>query len=189
MRIYLSIIFLILFGGVSNFSFSQIVSKTDILWSAETKLTWTDFRRAAPPTDIQAAQSSIKFSFYVKSVRGEKGKFMVSFFTLFERYKSWYKRSVKNDYVLQHEQLHFDMAEIFSRKARREISNSKKINKATINKIIKNMLVEYARYSDLYDAETSYGYKYEAQAVWAERIKKELEELEEYKEHTFLAPK
>ena len=188
MKTYVSIIFFTFFSGVANFSFSQI-SKADILWSAETKLAWTDFRGSPSPTVDQTAQSSIKFGFYVKPVRGEKGKFMVSFYTLFERYKSWYKRNVKNDYVLQHEQIHFDIAEVFARKARREIMNSKKVNKATVNKIMKGILLEYARYTDLFDAETSYGYKHEAQAQWAERIKKELDELEEYKEHTFLAPK
>lgn len=188
MRNYTRIGLVILFFGVSNFLFSQ-TNKADLIWTPETKLTWSDFRGAPSPTVDQTAQSSIKFGFYVKTIRGEKGKYIVSFFTIFERYKSWYKRNVKNEYVLQHEQIHFDIAEVFSRKARREIMNSKKVNKASVNKIMKGILLEYARYTDLFDAETSYGYKHEAQAQWAERIKRELDELDEFKENTFLAPR
>ncbi len=51
---------------------------------------------------------------------------MVAFF---DRQRSWVKNEAKLDYVLRHEQGHFDIFEVYTRKIRKALSEKKLIKK------------------------------------------------------------
>src|SRR5690349_19213237 len=79
-------------------------------WSASRKLTWADFKGKPDPASTNAAltHSSITLS---SEYSNKQIKYMVS--CKFNKLLSWGR--VKNDYILKHEQGHFDIAEAHAR--------------------------------------------------------------------------
>src|SRR3954464_14720897 len=78
-----------------------------IEWSPARKLTWSDFKGKPDPLSDNAAltNSTINFEYGIT----EKG-FTHSIKCRFNKNLSWGR--IKNEYILNHEQGHFDIAEI-----------------------------------------------------------------------------
>src|ERR1700733_2217591 len=93
---------------------SAIINQGDkdlIPWQAGHKLVWDDFRAAPDKSSPNAALTSTAINIdYSYSDTG----FQFHLKCRFNRQTSWGK--VKTDYILSHEQGHFDVAEIFARK-------------------------------------------------------------------------
>ena len=99
----------------------------------------------------------------------------------FDKNKSWGR--VKNDYILSHEQAHFDIAEIFARKLNKKMSEYKfdKDNyKTDLKKVYQDITREKEAFQDQYDNETDHSRKKEEQLSWLTKIKNMLEELKDY---------
>ena len=89
----------------------------------------------------------------------------------------------KTDYILSHEQGHFDIAEIFARKLYKKMSEYK-FNRRTyqkeLNKIYQDILDEKEEIQNDYDRETNHSINKEKQAEWLKKLKRLLEEYEDY---------
>ena len=92
----------------------------------------------------------------------------------------------KTDYILSHEQGHFDIAEIFARKLNKKMSEyrfDKKTYQKDLNKIYHDILDEKEKMQNDYDKETNHSINKEKQAEWLKKIAKMLEEYKDYADY------
>jgi len=100
----------------------------------------------------------------------------------FNRKKSWSR--AKSPALLQHEQLHFDIAELYARKIREKISHMRSQGIRDIkqyNSAIKGLLHESNLTDQRYDLETLHGALSKKQAAWERMIREQLIGLKDYK--------
>jgi len=150
-----------------------IAQEEEVLWNAQERLTWADFKDQPPANDNAAAvtASGITYSFSsLQTKNGIEADFKVMAY--FYPYKSWYKPEVCNDLILSHEQLHFDISELYARKFR-DILRKKRFTKnikAEVREIYKQVLKELAMFQDRYDEETNYSRNSEKQLLWNKKV-------------------
>ncbi|HVM89393.1 MAG TPA: DUF922 domain-containing protein [Puia sp.] len=148
-------------------------------WNSERRLTWDDFKANPDKNSPNAALTgtNIKFDFSYSSDRG----FQYHITCQFDKNKSWGR--VKTDYILAHEQGHFDIAEIYARKlckAFREYNpDIEKANKE-VNRIYEKVMTELTETQKLYDHQTNFSINKEKQIMWLKKIDDELKSLEAY---------
>ena len=149
-------------------------------WDASRKLTWADFKGPIPPGAVPAATtaSGISYEYSANLIHHEvKLDFKVTAF--FYPNESWYKPEICDSHILQHEQLHFDISEVFARRMRMKLRNTSFTEnvKSEIRKIYRETIKELEDLQDKYDWETNFSRNPEAQARWNARIKEALERL------------
>jgi predicted secreted Zn-dependent protease len=100
---------------------------------------------------------------------------------VFYPHKSWTK--VKTNHILAHEQGHFDISQLFTRKLYKELK-AYKFRPETVDRdvqaIYQRITQEQAAYQNLYDKETNYSRNAAGQESWLQRIEKELTETAAY---------
>ncbi len=145
-----------------------------ILWNPEKRLSWTDFRADPPLSGNIAATTASGISYYFSS-REVNGQMEVDYTirTYFYPDKSWYKPEICNAVILSHEQLHFDIAELFARRMRSQMANTRftKNIKAEVKAIYRKINEELADFQKRYDTETDYSRNVAQQQIWNETIK------------------
>lgn len=151
-------------------------------WDASRKLTWNDFKGPIPPDALPAATtaSGISYEYSANLIHHEvQLDFKVTAF--FYPEESWYKPDVCDANILQHEQLHFDISEVFARRMREKLRTTAFTEnvKAEIREIYKTTLRELSDLQDVYDWETDFSRNKGAQQRWNARIKEALERLPE----------
>jgi len=111
----------------------------------------------------------------------KKGEIFVQ--SVFDTNQSWFVPEGETDYVLRHEQIHFDITEIFSRKLRKELVEAKvtSTNFITAKPIFDRVFNEMRNRQKRYDQETVRGEKKETQEYWEAIIELELAKYEFYK--------
>ncbi len=114
---------------------NHVFSQEQVEWQPDFKLNWSNFRAAVPQGSSAAATtaSGISYDFSTYS-DGKETKLDFKVSTYFYPDKSWYKPTVANEVTLAHEQLHFDITEIFARKLRKEL-NQVKFSKNVKNEV------------------------------------------------------
>lgn len=159
---------------------------TEFSWQEHRKLIWTDFK-GEPDVNSNAAAvtaSGISFSYSISksSVSGVTG-FDTKVFAHFYPEESWCKPKLIDNYILKHEQFHFNVTELHVRYLRENISKLK------ISNTVANQLDALNKQANLallvmqkqYDAESNYSIDKEGQKKWEAFISKELKRLEKYK--------
>lgn len=156
-----------------------------ISWSESRKLNWADFKGEVNPNSdaVALTASGITFGFSVST----SGSRIVNYSTTVEAHfypnKSWYDKERADDYILGHEQLHFDITELYTRLFRQRLSqlrinqNIRKQMKA-IHEAINAELDETQK---RYDEQSSHSINTEVQLQWQQLIAEELLKLEEFK--------
>ena len=144
-----------------------------ILWQPGIKLTWPDFK-ARPDTSSNAAAITASGISYEFSTQQEGSGLTLDFtvHTYFYPGRSWYQPEVCDAVILSHEQLHFDISELFARKFRkllRETRFSRDV-KAEIGALFREVNRELAAYQDKYDKETNFSRNREQQQIWNAKI-------------------
>ena len=156
-----------------------------ISWNEERRLTWRDFN-ADPNSNSDAVAltaSGITFGYSVKT----SGRKIVSFSYTVEAHfypnKSWYLSNRANDYILAHEQLHFDITELYARKFRQHLERlvANQNVKKQMNQIHKAINEALSKTQNTYDEQTQHSIKTEAQKYWKNYITEELQKLDKYK--------
>ncbi|MDC6367073.1 MULTISPECIES: DUF922 domain-containing protein [Flavobacteriaceae] len=142
-------------------------------WSMEKRLTWSDFKGKVPPAAVPAATtaSGISYSYTANLIHHEVHlDFEVNAY--FYPNESWYKPDICDDLTLSHEQLHFDIAELFARKMRDKLKRTSFSDnvKAEIRKIYQEILKELQDYQELYDWETDFSRKRAKQLEWNQKV-------------------
>lgn len=152
-----------------------------IEWSPDVKLKWIDFKaKNRVSKSFSVATSTCGFG-YDGTVRGKE--ITLNIYVHFYCYDSWKNPDYHMNDVLQHEQLHFDICELYGRKFHKEIVSLKEknqFNEKSLEKLYNLMVKEYDAYQDLYDAETGHSTKTMKQLEWNNRIAADLNALAEY---------
>jgi poly(3-hydroxyalkanoate) synthetase len=147
-------------------------------------LNWNDYIPLAQPPDtmpqemVAATTTTITF---VSDCIG--GQLHFSATALFSKKKSWVLRTGMKDGVLKHEQLHFDITELFARMLRKKISEIKNpcLNLNQLNILYHQFLSDSEKENHRYDSETNNGRIPAKQQQWENDIVKRLSELPAYK--------
>ncbi len=144
-------------------------------------LRWSDFQGEAVPGTGHAALTSSGFGFTASvNYTEQEGNLKVKVYCYFLPAYSWYLASSKNDYILSHEQLHFDISYIgacYYIKNIQQASFTVNNYSALLRKLYAESYAQMNAMQDQYDKETNNGLDKGKQAAWAARIKKELATL------------
>lgn len=149
-----------------------------IEWTAARKLTWDDFKAPADPASTNAAltSSSINVEF---GYDDQELQFTIK--CQFDKNKSWVR--VRSTTILQHEQGHFDIAELHARKLYQALKgyhfNAKTVSD-DVNKIYDSVMILHHSAQNEYDKETDFSRNKEKQAVWLRKITDDLLSLKQY---------
>lgn len=151
----------------------------ELSWNEFYRLQWDDFQGEPDKNSLGDAATAVQIKakpFLVKK------KIQYDVVALFNRKKSWYRDQSAS--LLAHEQLHFDIAELYARKIRRKIDemNKQGINDIkTYNAAIQELLAESNEVDRQYDVETLHGAMTRKQAAWSSKVKAELASLKKYR--------
>lgn len=171
-------VFILLLGLQSNVH-CQPSSDSIIYWSQCRKLNWADFRGNFPDSlgyEVAVSSTQILIQAYWD---GRIPDYKV--FAVFKRYDSWSKDTSRS--VLAHEQLHFDIGELFARRARKALLKLQKKNDDSVDdylQIIYSNIHECDSVEAVYDAETAHGVYRREQEEWSRKIAVELGELKDF---------
>ncbi len=165
------------------FSFKE--DKDILVWDETRPLTWDDFR-GKPQKRFAAA--STHYDMY--KTTEQKDKIVeVKVEAVFLCHKSWKKVSWINQSVLDHEQKHFDIDELYARKLRKLIKErlySSYENVKTVSDSLYEVIdKEMDLYQDKYDNETDGSMDGGKQREWQKKIMEEIHALSPYKNTTF----
>lgn len=162
-------------------SIGQTRNEETIYWNENRRLTWADYKGKVKPGSDAAASTAtylgIEYNF------GKDG-FDYKITCSFSKTKSWGLH--KNDYILAHEQGHFDIAEIFARKLHKKMSEykfDKKNFKDDLRIIYQSLMTEKDEFQNQYDNETNHSINKEKQAEWLKKIEEMLIELKSFSDY------
>lgn len=149
-----------------------------INWRDRRTLQWQDFKAVPVSTAPNAALTStsilINFRYNEESLQFHLN-------CVFYPYKSWTK--VTTPHILAHEQGHFDISQLFTRKLYKELKEydfKPRSVEADIQAIYQRITAEQAAYQNLYDKESNFSRDAEGQKAWLVRIEKELASLKDF---------
>ena len=186
-QILKNIFFFVGFITLLSFSF---VKDEFILWQENKKLKIQDFKAENKDTvkvnqqQFLGAISAIRIE-YSSFQRNKNSVPNFSIKTYFDPNESW--MLLKNDYVLQHEQIHFDLTELYARKMRKSVESLRQKNVTNISiyrKKIQHWNVMKEKASNQFDADNQDYYikigqkilfqKNPKQEAWKKKVDREL---------------
>ncbi len=153
-------------------------SSETIPWMQNRLLRWEDFKSNPKPYSDAVASASTSLGLSYKVTDGELTFEIVC---TFSKTKSW--GLLKTDYILAHEQGHFDITEIYARKlyyALAAYNWNPKTYQKDINRIYENTVNEKENFQKLYDGQSDHSRNKNVQANWEQIIQTLLTETEPY---------
>ena len=161
------------------FSFTQDANL--IPWKETTKLAWTDFNGLP---NNSSPYKALTESSMTAEISGKNTEAHISIKTFFDKNRSWVKE-IKTEELLGHEQLHFDITELWSRKFRQKLKG-KSFSFKTFQRDLKTIQSEIDKGDKSmqldYDKETKHSEIVESQLKWEKKIKEELQKLSAFAE-------
>lgn len=139
------------------------------------RLTWDDFKGKPDEKSPFKAKTESTLDIDI-STKGEEAT--ITMVTSFEMNKSWVKDG--REVLLQHEQTHFDIAELWSRKFKQRLKG-KTFAAKNFQQILSTMHADIQKEGRamqvLYDKETEHSINEKAQASWTKKINADLKSL------------
>lgn len=167
------------FRDLNHYGKNNATSINDtILWSSKYRLVWDDFKGL--PDNPKAYVKALTMSgIYVRGIRavGKIPKYNIS--SYFIKSASWTKAIDENN--LKHEQLHFDISELYARKLRKSydsLNSLRVIDRNPYRKVFDLNIINWDNYQDLYDSEVYFNEV--KQREWINKVASELENLKKY---------
>lgn len=154
--------------------------ETTILWHKNRKLKISDFKGSTEKRPFQAATASaFKYQYWGRPAMPKRYKLEVE--TYFDCTSSYFKHSEFDSTVLAHEQIHFDISELYSRKFIKRILEETKTlfeveakHESIFNEIIKELQLKQDEYDSEVYSDRSLQHK------WTEWIEKELDQYSQF---------
>ena len=145
-----------------------------IIWNKARKLTWNDFKGKAPADTPVAALTASGISYSFSSV--QQGDEMVIRYIVTANFypsRSWYQPRYGSNNVLAHEQLHFDITELFARKFRHRLDTTRFTEniKEEVRAIFRQINKELSEFQDRYDLETNSSRLLDRQREWQLKVR------------------
>jgi hypothetical protein len=152
-----------------------------IVWSASRPLTWDDFR-ARPPGHLTGALSMLSHNYSFGCRDGRLHAEIVAEFLPDQSYVAYriLASGLASRAGLEHEQIHFDLAEVYARRVRKffhELSDPCPRPDEALEALADKILREGRARQRRYDTETQSGENGLRQATWAKTVERELVEL------------
>ena len=168
---------------VSNTAWTKEKRETEeaIPWTFDRLLTWDDFQ-CAPKTGTDAVASTsttLGLNYLLKN-----GKLEYEITCSFSKKRSW--GLLKNEYILAHEQAHFDITELFARKLHQQLASyqpNRKTFQKDVSAIYENVVKAKEAFQRLYDGETDHSRRRARQEEWLVRIDDLLTDTEPFADY------
>ena len=167
---------------LSILSFSDKVVES-LFWENHEKLSWHDYKGHTdhnhPHIAAITASSIIRFTGC-----NDKGELIYKITASFEKNQSWVRQESRTPRVLSHEQLHFDITELYARKLRKELRDITFMcdEEEAFHKYVDRRLVYWQADQLQYDFDTDFSNNSPQQVDWEMKVKNALEELSAYAE-------
>lgn len=173
--LFLAIMVLVISGSYKE-------SSDIIYWSENYKLNWSDFQ-ANPRTDYQNF-SALTSSGIVHYTGCENGIISYKVRAYFEKHESWVKDEARTEHHLNHEQIHFDITELYARKLRKLLSkhNFECGQEEQFELFVKNALDAWQQEQRNFDILTRHSLDKQQQKEWYYRVAMELSLLSEFRD-------
>ncbi len=155
----------------------------EIIWHEARKLAIRDFKGSTEKRPFQAATVS-SFQYFTER-NPLNAQFVLKAESLFYCPGSYFKPSENDSLILAHEQLHFDITEIYARKFVKKVAETVSNHTTLINeheKIAKEVFEELQLKQDEYDSEVYADIS--KQPKWNAWVAAELQALADYKDKT-----
>lgn len=182
MRFLLIILCIFVSSGYSSYS-NEI---QEIEWSKYRKLSWSDFTKVEKdfsPLFEALTSTSLVFSY---DQRGDEFHFNI--YSVFIPSKSWVRKDKQISELLEHEQLHFDITEIWTRELVKMFRDNE-IAGGNYDDVLQDFYQTAAigvnMMHDEYDEQTHHSTDGEQQEKWNKFVKDELKRLEAYADGSF----
>lgn len=147
----------------------------DFQWKNHSRLSWDDFQGPVnAASDEAAAATHCGIGFRTNTL---SGKPEVIVYNTFYVKKSWVRPDARMSSILEHEQGHFDLCELYTRKmekAMQRVNLGAKNFKETLLRIYDEISNEYENRQQAYERETSHGTNFPRQKKWTNTISREL---------------
>lgn len=150
-----------------------------IIWQKDSMLTFADFHAKIPKGYAGCAST-----FILLTPIEQSGNIVFSVQAVFMKSKSAITKT--SDYILKHEQLHFDICELYARKLRQMMAETDftkvKNIQSEIQKMYNKVNNEFIKTEDKYDNDTNHGENPAKQKVWDDDIASQMKDLDKYSE-------
>jgi hypothetical protein len=148
-----------------------------IVWNENKHLEWNDFSGQANDTSNYDAEAFAEVS-YRYSFKNTKD-FHFDVVANFNKNTSWSKKEHQSQDLLKHEQLHFDIAELYARKMKEVFDNYSYTDDFAeeIIRLFNEKKAEYHALQRRYDDDTNHSLNKEKQSEWEIAIHEELSRL------------
>lgn len=166
-------------------NFSRLEKNDTILWCPNLyRLRWSDFHRQASESGY-SAESNCMFLFSSRpELNPDTLTLHIGLSAFFDRTTSWVKEDAKSsDSLLMHEQLHFDICELYVRMLRKKMMQlvlDPMEYRDQCNAVFDEIWRAYQKAQQLYDAETEHGLIAIQQNRWISEITEQLEMMKAF---------
>ena len=146
-------------------------------WRADNKLTWADFKGLVNTASTRDAHSRTIIRNSYDAVRhGRIYQIKFGMVAGFDRAGSWVRPHAKTIPLLKHEQLHFDIHELYVRKLYASLSRYNYTGNydAEAKSIFAGFVKELRAAQELYDAESDHSRNKDKQLEWEKKISEQL---------------
>ncbi len=143
-------------------------------WKGNQLLQWADFEGEVKDTSSFDAECFANVSY--EYVFYSPNDFRFDVYANFDRNNSWRRKEMQSDELLRHEQLHFNIAELFADRLKFEFENYiySEDYETEIVGIFNRVKVAYHQMQDEYDEETNHSLNKEEQKKWEDFIHDQL---------------
>jgi hypothetical protein len=148
-----------------------------IRWNDKEPLRWEDFSGKINDTSWFDAEcfAEIRYNYKFNNLKN----FQFDVFANFDKNTSWIKKEYKSEALLKHEQLHFDIAQLFSLRIKEMFENYKFTQNylAEIRLLFNKRKLEYLSIQHQYDEETGHSLDKKKQSEWENFVTTELRKM------------
>lgn len=193
----LSNIKLIIFSSLlfTSAIFSQNFTTNDYkYWSSIDELDFIDFKKKSILDTLKTgkilAVSNITLDYFLDETD------IINVIPVFNKKESYLSNSnyvsspEDKENLLKHEQLHFDILELYARKIRKilikNFKKTKEMNMKSFLKILETQMFLYFEFDDKYDNDTNHSLNNEEQEKWNNKIQDELYKLNRYNQGNYI---
>jgi hypothetical protein len=147
-------------------------------WSASRPLVLADFKGRPRPDETHAALTSATI---VAEVACKGGQFTGHVQAAFDPTVSWWREpATATPKLLRHEQLHFDITEVYARRLRQKLAAVRvpcaQLGSA-FERLAQGVYAEWEKAEQQYDRDTNHGLLPVPQAQWETQVQQQLAEL------------
>ena len=165
-------------ASINNTTSETQIEKID--WVPGLKLSWGDFK-GKPDSRMEEiaalTSSSISYSRYC-----ENGVLKADVKAIFRKQESWVRTVAMTDEYLAHEQLHFDITELYARKLRASLSYHRFScdQVQDMENVVKRILDEWRKMEEAYDLDTAFSHDKPKQRHWHAFINNQLNDYHRF---------